>query len=110
MSYSETYDYIRDSVSQRALLELLAEEAAELSQAAIKLIRITYDDSYPVNKDKYNRILCERNLVEEMTDVSMCAYLLGIPLIDYDIEDAKFKDMIKRIKQNKKYQVGEINE
>lgn len=33
------YEFIRENTDRRALLELLAEEAAEVSQAALKLIR-----------------------------------------------------------------------
>ena len=38
-SYENYRDYILDKLDERALLEQLAEEASELSQAALKLIR-----------------------------------------------------------------------
>lgn len=37
--YANYKDYILDKLDERALLEQLAEEASELSQAALKLIR-----------------------------------------------------------------------
>ena len=39
MSYIEDKKYVLAHTDRRALLEQLAEEAAELSQAALKLIR-----------------------------------------------------------------------
>ena len=38
-NYKNYRDYILDKLDERALLEQLAEEASELSQAALKLIR-----------------------------------------------------------------------
>ena len=38
-NYKNYRDYILDKLDERTLLEQLAEEASELSQAALKLIR-----------------------------------------------------------------------
>lgn len=62
----EKMRYIHENLSQRALLEQLAEEAAELSQAALKLIRAQEDSENPTPK---SRLACLCNLDEEIMDV-----------------------------------------
>lgn len=98
--FSEDVQYIRKNVSERALLELIAEEASELSQAALKLIRINQDDTYPVNKDKYDFDTCYSNLVEEITDVYTCCTLLDIEP-DTKLSSDKISGMVNRIKDSK---------
>ena len=44
MSYIDDKRYVLEHIDKRTLLEQLAEEAAELSQAALKLIRA---ESFP---------------------------------------------------------------
>ena len=58
---------VRMKMSTRTMLEQLAEEAAELSQAALKLIRAMGDENpTPVTREE-----AENNLVEEATDVML---------------------------------------
>lgn len=81
-------------LSHTELLAQLAEEAAELSQAALKLRRVidgqnptpvTYDSAYA-------------NLVEEYSDVVCCLQELQIDYLP-DIIDEKKKRWIQRLKK-----------
>lgn len=70
---------LRDYIDYRGSLELLAEESSELTQAAMKLIRVSEADGnliYPVNKEKYDIEKCQTNLIDELTDVLTCVFLL----------------------------------
>lgn len=74
MSDFDNYkDYILDKLDERALLEQLAEEASELSQAALKLIRAKgLNENVTPKTEESVRI----NLIEEMLDCSMVMALL----------------------------------
>lgn len=65
--------YIREKLDDRVILEQLAEEAAELSQACLKLIRAS---GFSKNVTPTDRGKALSNLYEEMSDVSMCYFLL----------------------------------
>ena len=59
---------ILEKIGKAAMLEQLAEEAAELAHAALKYARILRDENpTPVSMDD-----AIANLSEEVTDVSMC--------------------------------------
>ena len=58
--------YIYEHLTGREALEQLAEEAAELAQAAMKLCR-TLDDSH--NPTSISRVVGWRHLDEELVDV-----------------------------------------
>lgn len=94
--------YIKENVSERGLLESLAEEAAELSKAALKMIRVldSVDDAYPVDPNEYNYDTCKKNLIEEVTDVGACCMLLDIH-IDKDLANKKTLGMVERIENSK---------
>ncbi len=66
--------YIMNKLDDRTVLEQLAEEAAELSQACLKLIRARglSNNVTPIDQEK-----ALRNLQEEMSDVVMCYFLLS---------------------------------
>lgn len=73
-----------------AMLEQLAEESAELSQAALKVARILRGENptpleYPASME---------NLIEEYTDVTQCANELGL-LVDM----AQIKDKEQRFQE-----------
>lgn len=72
-NYKNYRDYILDKLDERALLEQLAEEASELSQAALKLIRAKglSENVTPKTKGKFTQ-----NLAEEMLDCGMVMALL----------------------------------
>ena len=65
--------YIMNKLDDRTVLEQLAEEAAELSQACLKLIRARglSNNVTPIDQEK-----ALRNLYEEMSDVAMCYFML----------------------------------
>ena len=66
-------DAIRDHLDQSELLAQLAEEAAELGKAALKLRRVyTGVNPTPVTgKEAFE------NLLEELADVYTCVHVLG---------------------------------
>lgn len=64
--YREQLEFIAKKCGEKTLLLALAEEAAELAQAALKLRRVVYErkkDPSPVSEKE----ACE-NLIEEMAD------------------------------------------
>lgn len=74
MSDFDNYkDYILDKLDERTLLEQLAEEASELSQAALKLIRAKGLNENVTPKTEESVMI---NLTEEMLDCSMVMALL----------------------------------
>lgn len=69
---------IQDHLSQAELLAMLAEEAAELSQAALKLRRVlTGTNPTPVGANE-----AIARLIEEIADVDLCE--LQINCVDWD--------------------------
>lgn len=74
MSSREDYrDFILKKLDERTLLEQLAEEASELSQAALKLIRAKGLNNNVTPKTEYEAI---QNIVEEIRDRSIVITLL----------------------------------
>lgn len=71
--YANYMDYILDKLDERTLLEQLAEEASELSQAALKLIRAKGLSENVTPKTEESITL---NLTEEMLDCSIVMALL----------------------------------
>lgn len=67
-------DYICNELPREEILLQLAEEAAELSQAALKLRRVM-DGTNPT---PVTRGGAQDNLVEEIADVWVCLDLLGL--------------------------------
>lgn len=103
---------LRETISPRGALELLAEESSEVTKACMKGIRTSYyckDGTYPVDKEKYNPEVCILNLRNEMFDFVTCLYLLYVA-DDINIEDfilngneieKRLDKMIARIEENK---------
>ena len=80
-----------EKIGKPAMLEQLAEEAAELSQAALKLARVLRGENpTPVTQEE-----AEKHLIEEYTDVWLCAYELGLP-VDLKQIDEKLERFQKR--------------
>jgi NTP pyrophosphatase (non-canonical NTP hydrolase) len=78
-------------IGKAAMLEQLAEEAAELAQAALKLARIERGENpTPVTKRE-----AKAHLIEEFTDVETCAKELSLSA-DPDIEAMKIKRFYDR--------------
>lgn len=102
---------LHEHVDPRGCLELLAEEASEVTKAAMKLIRVSEscnDKVYPADKNKYNIKNCEVDLNNEIMDVITCVFLLqaahyDVPnsLMDYDVIIERLDKMIARIEENK---------
>lgn len=66
---------IRESVPDRTLLEMLAEEASETAQAALKVIRAAKMNESPTpmaESEAWN------NLLEEISQMLVCVDALGI--------------------------------
>jgi NTP pyrophosphatase (non-canonical NTP hydrolase) len=79
-------------IGKAAMLEQLAEEAAELAQAALKLARIERGENpTPVTKRE-----AKAHLIEEFTDVETCARELCLRA-DPEIEAAKRQRFYDRI-------------
>ena len=61
--------YMRDRIGDAAMLEQLAEECAELGQAALKMARVLRKE----NPTPVTSAEAQKNLSEEFTDVLICA-------------------------------------
>ena len=97
----EHIKYIQINLTERELLEQLAEEAAELGQAALKLIRAKELSNNPTPVDIDT---AAANLLEEMKDVYLVFWLLygWTPTKELDIEsNPKLKRWAGRIKEAK---------
>lgn len=102
---------LRDYIDYRGSLELLAEESSELTQAAMKLIRVSEADGnliYPVNKEKYDIEKCQTNLIDELRDVLTCVFLLFDDaedavnsFVNYGAVNERLDEMIARIEEDK---------
>ena len=105
---------LHEHIDTRGCLELLAEEASEVTKAALKLIRVSeaYNDKvYPADKSKYNIKNCEADLNNEIMDVITCVFLLQAShydvssyLMDYDAINERLDKMIARIEENENEQ------
>ena len=77
-------DFISETLSERELLEQLAEESSELSQAALKLIRAAkYNDNPTPTKEKE----AIENLVEEYGDVLAVWKVIKESISKVDMEE-----------------------
>lgn len=94
MTYQEKRDFVRQSIKFAALYEQLAEECAELAQAALKMARIMRGDNpTPVRHDDAGMAV-----EEEYTDVELCASLLRLKYNPY-IATEKLDRWVERIKE-----------
>jgi NTP pyrophosphatase (non-canonical NTP hydrolase) len=76
---------ILEKLGRAPVLEQLAEEDAEVAQAALKLARIIRGEN-PTPKTSYE---AEEALEEEMADVSVCMRVLAIESIVIDVENVE---------------------
>ena len=80
-----------EKIGTPAMLEQMAEEAAELAQAALKLARVLRGENpTPVTEEK-----AWKHLVEEYTDVFQCASELLIP-VDWQQINEKVERFLDR--------------
>lgn len=100
-------EYIAENLSEEDILCQIAEEAAELAQAALKLRRaITQTNPTPVTVEQ-----AADNLVEEYGDtaVAMTAYYMKHGAIDRKVVDileqssTKYNRWAQRIKEGKNH-------
>ena len=83
---------IKELISEAAVYEQLAEEAAELAQAASKCARILRGENpTPVSWGE-----AHRNLIEEFTDVKVCGNELDL-VVDMELYSTKIKRWQHRI-------------
>lgn len=84
-----------ENIGTTAMLEQMAEEAAELTQAALKLSRIKRGE----NPTPVTELEAWKHLVEEYTDVYQCAMELVIPVDWAQIseKEKRFKERWKEI-------------
>lgn len=85
---------ISEIVGRPAALEQLAEEAAELSQAALKLARKLRGE----NPTPRNREELERAVIEEYSDVRCVANELGL-IPSYTLMETKRSRWLQRLKE-----------
>jgi len=78
-------NYVRQHLRNTDILYQLAEEASELSQAALKLAR-KIEARNPTPKSYDN---CVDNLREEIADVKLCIDILGLPDSEHSIQAYK---------------------
>lgn len=95
MNYAKNRSYVLKNTDRRTLLEQLAEEAAELSQAALKLIRAEGLSSNPTNR---NTLISQEQLNDEVADVLMLVDALRIPVLESYAND-KWQRWADRIKE-----------
>lgn len=87
---------IIDEIGMAATLEQLAEECTELAQAALKYARkLRGNNPTPKTFEEL-----EADLIEEFTDVTVCAMCLKL-CADYEIMFSKMKRWQERIKNDK---------
>ena len=95
--YKKYREFVQENLSMRDGLEQLAEEAAELSQAALKAIRATgLSDNNPTPVDGLDSCV---NVVEEFKDVLACFslvsnYPVGLKIVD---SNPKWKRWAERL-------------
>jgi NTP pyrophosphatase (non-canonical NTP hydrolase) len=93
---------ILNTIGEPAVLEQLAEECAELAQAALKLARIERGE----NPTPVQWIAAQRLLLEEIADVEVCLSVLStgnVLNLEYvqNVEDLKLKRWKNRLEAAK---------
>lgn len=97
---TDTIQTIAEEMGEAVLLEQLAEEAAELAQAALKVARIVRGEN-PTPVTYHDALM---HLIEEIGDNRLCIMTLESiygSIDTRDIETAKQKRWLDRIKANR---------
>ena len=99
----DNIDYISKNISELAVLMALAEEASELSKAAMKYARAKglLDNPTPISVEQ-----AENDLIEEYNDLLICVGVLNkMPsltiCVDVDLRKRKCRRWAERIKRQK---------
>lgn len=95
MSYIDDKRYVLEHIDKRTLLERLAEEAVELSQAALKLIRA---EKLSNNPTAANVSIASEQLNEELADVLVAADAIGVTILE-SCDNSKWHRWAARIKK-----------
>lgn len=95
MSYIDDKFYVLEHIDKRTLLEQLAEEATELSQAALKLIRA---EKLSDNPTPTHVSIASEQLNEELADVLVAADAVGVPILE-SCDNSKWRRWVARIKK-----------
>lgn len=87
-------DYIRSKLDERTLLEQLAEESSEFTQAVLKLIRSDglSNNTTPVTIDE-----AQANFTEECGDIALVLYILGLNNDERILDNPKLKRWAERL-------------
>lgn len=94
-SFREKLWAVRKELTEAAMLEQMAEECSELTQALLKKARKLRNENYtPKALDE----ICE-NIEEEFSDVMLCSRVLYLTS-DFSIEQKKLDRWIKRLRGN----------
>ena len=96
-------DYIANNISELVVLMALAEEASELSKAAMKYARAKglLDSPTPISVEQ-----AEADLIEEYNDLLICVGVLNkmpslMICVDIDLRKRKCRRWAERIKMQK---------
>jgi NTP pyrophosphatase (non-canonical NTP hydrolase) len=79
--------YMIEKIGEPAMLEQLAEESVELAKACLKLARKLRGEN-PTPKSKAE---CQRELLEEFTDVIQCSRELKLQPDEEQIEEKRLR-------------------
>lgn len=87
-------DYIRSQLDERTLLEQLAEESSEFTQAVLKLIRSggLSKNTTPVTLDE-----AQENFIEEWEDMKVVLYILESIDDERILDNPKLKRWAERL-------------
>lgn len=102
MELRQRVNKIRELLSERAAYEQLAEESAELAQAALKYVRALNPQDNPTPMHPVDAYV---NVVEEAADVYLVLQVLGVP-IDIDLATKKADRWINRLDLSKPKKEG----
>lgn len=93
-TFLENIEYIQSRLSRRDLYEMLAEEAAELSQAALKVIRAEgmSGSVTPITAEE-----AHANLNEEVVDVLVVLAALNVEIFNAKLANEKAQRWVDRL-------------
>ena len=104
----EKMQFIADKLGKEEILTAVAEEAAELAQAALTLRRAYNGKNYTPNTD----YICLEYMAEEMADLELCVDVLKLSLAIHstifinkakaDIKEKKLDIWVERLELNSK--------
>lgn len=84
-------------LGEPAVLEQLAEECAELGQAALKMARLQRGEN-PTPKSWLD---CKENLEEELADVTLCVQMVYLSGNDTDVADLNDVSEVVKVKRRR---------